>query len=168
MVQSEKIKVEFSSSESEKPPNYIPLPETVKEKLCTSECAEQIEHYRSYSFRICDKFAKEERRHNKLKEDHKISTEKILSIQESWKKSLEEIESLKHQLSEIKSYHPRNRMKQVYVAKRSQVIHEENQSKKEQSNSDSSSNDNSSDYGFNNPEFIKWQKEMQQKNLDEA
>ncbi|KAK1414930.1 hypothetical protein QVD17_30695 [Tagetes erecta] len=70
-------------------------------KLCSPECAEQIEHYRSYSFRICEKLSKEGKRYNKLKEDHKISTEKILSIQESWKKSLEGIESLKHQLSEI-------------------------------------------------------------------
>ncbi|KAK1424554.1 hypothetical protein QVD17_19886 [Tagetes erecta] len=92
MAQSEQIKVESSSCTSEKPSNYVPLTETVKEKLCSPECAEQIEHYRSYSFRICDKLSKEEKKHNKLKEDHKISTEKILSIQESWKKSLEEIE----------------------------------------------------------------------------
>ncbi|KAK1427916.1 hypothetical protein QVD17_16655 [Tagetes erecta] len=101
MAQSEQIKVESSSSESEKPSKYVPLPETVKEKLCSQECAEQIEHYRSYSFRICEKLLKEEKRHNKLKEDHKISTEKFLSIQESWKKSLKEIESLKHQLSKL-------------------------------------------------------------------
>ncbi|KAK1421873.1 hypothetical protein QVD17_24567 [Tagetes erecta] len=96
MAKSKQIKVESSSSESEKPPNYVPLPESVKEKLCTPECAEQIENYRSYSFRIYDNF-------------------------------------------------------------------------KEQYKSDSSSNDNSSDYGFNNPEFIKWQKEMQKKkDIDEA
>ncbi|KAK1411562.1 hypothetical protein QVD17_38112 [Tagetes erecta] len=58
MAQSEQIKVESSSSESEKPSNYVLLPETVKAKLCSPEC-------------------------------------------ESWKKSLEEIESLKHQLSEL-------------------------------------------------------------------
>ncbi|KAK1424443.1 hypothetical protein QVD17_19773 [Tagetes erecta] len=101
MAQSEHIKVESSSSESDKPPKYVPLPETVKDKLCSPECAEQIEHYRSYSFRICDKFGKEEKRHKKLKDDHKTSTKKILSIEESWKKSLEEIESLKHQLSKL-------------------------------------------------------------------
>ncbi|KAK1424258.1 hypothetical protein QVD17_19582 [Tagetes erecta] len=41
------------------------------------------------------------KRHNKLKEDHKVSTEKILSIKESWKKSVEEIELLKHQLCKL-------------------------------------------------------------------
>ncbi|KAK1407814.1 hypothetical protein QVD17_39441 [Tagetes erecta] len=101
MAQSEQINVESSSSKSEKPSNYVPLPETVKEKLCSPECAEQIENHRSYSFKICEKLSKEEKRHNKLKEEHKVSTEKILSIQESWKKSLEEIESFKHQLSEL-------------------------------------------------------------------
>ncbi|KAK1424288.1 hypothetical protein QVD17_19613 [Tagetes erecta] len=101
MAQSEEIKVESSSSESEKPTNDVPLPETVKEKLCSPYCAEQIEHYRSYSFKIYENLSKEEKRHNKLKEDHKTSTEMILSIQKSWKKSLEEIESLKHQLSEL-------------------------------------------------------------------
>ncbi|KAK1413118.1 hypothetical protein QVD17_34885 [Tagetes erecta] len=101
MAQSEQIKVESSSSDSKKPSNFVPLPETVKEKLCSPECAEQIEHYRSYSFRICEKLTNEEKRHNKLKDDHKFSTEKILSIQVSWKKSLEEIELLNYQLSEL-------------------------------------------------------------------
>ncbi|KAK1415295.1 hypothetical protein QVD17_31073 [Tagetes erecta] len=100
MAQSKHIKVESSSSDSEKPSNYVLLLEIVKAKLCSPKCAEQIEHYRSYSFRICEKLAKEEKRHNKLKVYHKVSTKKILSIQESWKKSLEEIELLKHQLSE--------------------------------------------------------------------
>ncbi|KAK1414898.1 hypothetical protein QVD17_30660 [Tagetes erecta] len=69
--------------------------------MAQSEKIKQIEHYKSYSFRICEKLVKEEKRHNKLKDDHKVSTIKILSIQESWKKSLEEIESLKHQESEL-------------------------------------------------------------------
>ncbi|KAK1406419.1 hypothetical protein QVD17_41716 [Tagetes erecta] len=95
MAQSEQIKVESSSSESEKPSNYVPLSETVKEKLCSPECAEQIEHYRLYSFRICEKLTKEEKRHN-------INCQlKRSSIQESWKKSREKIELLKYQLSEL-------------------------------------------------------------------
>ncbi|KAK1429852.1 hypothetical protein QVD17_12124 [Tagetes erecta] len=101
MAQLELIKVDSSSSDSEKPSNYVPLPKIVKEKLRSPECGEQIKHYRSHSFRICEKLAKEENRHNKLKDDHKVSTEKILSIQESWKKSLEEIELLKQQLSKL-------------------------------------------------------------------
>ncbi|KAK1424310.1 hypothetical protein QVD17_19637 [Tagetes erecta] len=55
-------------------------------------------------------------------------------------------------------------MKQVYVAKGSQTIVEENLIKIEQSKSENSTIDNSSsDYGFNNPEFIKWQKEMKKR-----
>ncbi|KAK1411563.1 hypothetical protein QVD17_38113 [Tagetes erecta] len=45
MAQSEQIKVESSSSESEKPSNYVPLLETVKEKLCSPKCAKQFKHY---------------------------------------------------------------------------------------------------------------------------
>ncbi|KAK1428010.1 hypothetical protein QVD17_16828 [Tagetes erecta] len=101
MAQSKQPKVDSSSSDSDKPPNYVPLPEDVKEKLCSVECSEQLEHYRTYSFKICDKLAKEEKKHKKLKEDHKISDEKILSLQESRKKSMSEIELLKHPLTEI-------------------------------------------------------------------
>ncbi|KAK1429974.1 hypothetical protein QVD17_12365 [Tagetes erecta] len=101
MAQSERLKVESSSSNSDKPSNYVPLPETVKEKLCSTECIEKIEHYRTYSFKICEKLTKEEKRHNKLNDDHEVSTEKILSVQDFWKKSIEEIELLKHQLAEL-------------------------------------------------------------------
>ncbi|KAK1431763.1 hypothetical protein QVD17_08389 [Tagetes erecta] len=83
MAQSAQPMVESSSSESDKPSNYVPLLEVVKEKLCSPECAEQIEHYRTYLFRICEKLAKEEKRHNNPKDDYKVSDEKILSIQES-------------------------------------------------------------------------------------
>ncbi|KAK1429706.1 hypothetical protein QVD17_11923 [Tagetes erecta] len=78
MAQSEHQKVEPSSSDSVKPLNYVPLPETVKEKLCSPECAVHIEHYITYSFKICEKLEKEEKKHNKLKDDHKVSTKKDL------------------------------------------------------------------------------------------
>ncbi|KAK1431908.1 hypothetical protein QVD17_08700 [Tagetes erecta] len=201
MAQSEQIKVESSSSKSEKPSNCVPLRETVKAKLSSPECI----------------------------------------LQDSWKKSLGEIESLKHQLSElsknfknekiahaltqveltkkencntndhspenearlkeflrkksddehqeeesevevfietdqaktqnghpvkIKSYHPRNRTKQVYVAKGCQEIFEECSNKEERPKSDKSSNDHSSsDYGFKNPEFVKWQNDERKKQI---
>ncbi|KAK1415086.1 hypothetical protein QVD17_30857 [Tagetes erecta] len=78
MAQLEQPKVDSSSSDSKKPSNYVQLPEDVREKLCSVECLEHIEHYRTYSFKIWDKLDKEEKKHKKLKEDHKISDEKIL------------------------------------------------------------------------------------------
>ncbi|KAK1406291.1 hypothetical protein QVD17_41584 [Tagetes erecta] len=49
VAQPKQIKVESLSFKSEKPPKNVPLPETVNV------------HYRSYSFRICNKLAKEEK-----------------------------------------------------------------------------------------------------------
>ncbi|KAK1419515.1 hypothetical protein QVD17_28688 [Tagetes erecta] len=71
MAQSEQLKVESSFSNYDKPTNYVPLAEVEKENLCSPECAQQTEHYRKYSFRICKKLAKEEKGHNKIKDDQK-------------------------------------------------------------------------------------------------
>ncbi|KAK1424449.1 hypothetical protein QVD17_19779 [Tagetes erecta] len=40
MAQSEQPKVDSLSSDSDKPPNYVPLPEDVREKVCLAECLE--------------------------------------------------------------------------------------------------------------------------------
>ncbi|KAK1421747.1 hypothetical protein QVD17_24340 [Tagetes erecta] len=76
----------FSSAEQPKvsiklPPNYVPLPDDVKGRLCSDQCIKQVEHYRTHSFKISDKLSKHERIHKQLKIDHKISDEKILSLE---------------------------------------------------------------------------------------
>ncbi|KAK1421843.1 hypothetical protein QVD17_24512 [Tagetes erecta] len=74
------------------PPNYVPLPADVKERLCSEQCIQQVEHYRTHSFKIGDKLSKHEKLHEQLKIDHKISDEKILSLKELWNKTLKDLE----------------------------------------------------------------------------
>ncbi|KAK1414838.1 hypothetical protein QVD17_30597 [Tagetes erecta] len=83
------------------PPNYVPLPADVKERLCSEQCIQQVEHYRTHSFKIGDKLSKHEKLHEQLKIDHKISDEKILSLKESWNKTLKELELVTKQLEEM-------------------------------------------------------------------
>ncbi|KAK1419547.1 hypothetical protein QVD17_28722 [Tagetes erecta] len=83
------------------PPNYVPLPADVKERLCSEQCIQQVEHYRTHSFKIGDKLSKHEKIHEQLKIDHKISDEKILSLKESWNKTLKELELVIKQLEEM-------------------------------------------------------------------
>ncbi|KAK1411414.1 hypothetical protein QVD17_37963 [Tagetes erecta] len=83
------------------PPNYVPLPADVKERLCSEQCIQQVEHYRTHSFKIGDKLSKHEKLHEQLKIDHKISDEKILSLKESWNKTLKELELITKQLEEM-------------------------------------------------------------------
>ncbi|KAK1429938.1 hypothetical protein QVD17_12293 [Tagetes erecta] len=83
------------------PPNYVPLPIDVKERLCSEQCIQQVEHYRTHSFKIGDKLSKHEKIHEQLKIDHKISDEKILSLKESWNKTLKELELVTKQLEEM-------------------------------------------------------------------
>ncbi|KAK1427915.1 hypothetical protein QVD17_16653 [Tagetes erecta] len=83
------------------PPNYVPLPDDVKERLCSDQCIQQVEHYRTHSFKIGDKLSKHEKIHEQLKIDHKISDEKILSLTESWNKTLKELELVTKQLEEM-------------------------------------------------------------------
>ncbi|KAK1431920.1 hypothetical protein QVD17_08717 [Tagetes erecta] len=86
---------------SDLPPNYVPLPADVKERLCSDQCIQQVEHYRTHSFKIGDKLSKHEKIHEQLKIDHKISDEKILSLTESWNKTLKELELVTKQLEEM-------------------------------------------------------------------
>ncbi|KAK1411721.1 hypothetical protein QVD17_38282 [Tagetes erecta] len=67
--------------------SYVEMPIEVREKMCTKECFQQVEHYRIYSFKICDKLKKEEQMHKNLKEQHDISHQRITSLEESLKKS---------------------------------------------------------------------------------
>ncbi|KAK1427853.1 hypothetical protein QVD17_16551 [Tagetes erecta] len=83
------------------PPNYVPLPLDVKERLCSEQCIQQVEHYRTHSFKIGDKLSKHEKLHEQLKIDHKIADEKILSLKESWNKTLTELELKTKQLEEM-------------------------------------------------------------------
>ncbi|KAK1429858.1 hypothetical protein QVD17_12139 [Tagetes erecta] len=83
------------------PPNYVPLPADVKERLCSEQCIQQVEHYRTHSFKIGDKLSKHEKIHEQLKIDHKISDEKILSLTESWNKTLKKLELVTKQLEEM-------------------------------------------------------------------
>ncbi|KAK1421848.1 hypothetical protein QVD17_24520 [Tagetes erecta] len=86
---------------TELPPNYVPLPDDVRGRLCSEQCIKQVEHYRTHSFKIGDKLSKHEKNHEQLKIDHKIADEKILSLKESWKKTLKELELVTKQLEEM-------------------------------------------------------------------
>ncbi|KAK1414966.1 hypothetical protein QVD17_30732 [Tagetes erecta] len=86
---------------TELPPNCVPLPEDVKGRLCSDQCIKQVEHYRTHSFKIGDKLSKHEQIHEQLKLDHKIANEKILSLKESWNKTLKELELITKQLEEM-------------------------------------------------------------------
>ncbi|KAK1419511.1 hypothetical protein QVD17_28683 [Tagetes erecta] len=169
MAQSEQPKADSSSSDSDKPLNYVPLLDKVIEKLCTVECLEQVEYYITYAFITCDKLAKEEKKHNKLKEDHlqncgKTNDESISNtlpenintndhspeneprLNEFLKRKSDSessndkgevevfVETDKAKIQnghpvKIKSYQPKNRMKQVYIAKGPQVVQEVSSSK---------------------------------------
>ncbi|KAK1414959.1 hypothetical protein QVD17_30725 [Tagetes erecta] len=65
--------------------------------MCTKECFTQVEHYRVYSFKICDKLKKEETMHKNLKEQHEISDQRITSLEESLKKSEREAMNVKNE-----------------------------------------------------------------------
>ncbi|KAK1406113.1 hypothetical protein QVD17_41400 [Tagetes erecta] len=77
--------------------SYVEMPIHVREKMCTKECFTQVEHYRVYSFKICDKLKKEETIHKNLQEQHKASEHKITSLQESLKKSEQEDTNIKNE-----------------------------------------------------------------------
>ncbi|KAK1429732.1 hypothetical protein QVD17_11950 [Tagetes erecta] len=77
--------------------SYVEIPIEVREKMCTKECFQQVEHYRIYSFKICDKLKKEETMHKNLKEQHEISDQRITSLEESLKKSEKEAMNVKNE-----------------------------------------------------------------------
>ncbi|KAK1429790.1 hypothetical protein QVD17_12019 [Tagetes erecta] len=56
------IKRLMSEKESEKDvqSSFVEMSIDVREKMCTKECFQQCDHYRTYSFRIWDKFKDEE------------------------------------------------------------------------------------------------------------
>ncbi|KAK1411653.1 hypothetical protein QVD17_38210 [Tagetes erecta] len=39
--------------------SYVEMPIAVREKIRTKECSQEVEHYITYSFRICDKLKNE-------------------------------------------------------------------------------------------------------------
>jgi len=51
----------------ELPPNYVQMPDDLRNRLCSKECIAQVEHYRNHSFKIYDKLSKHENIHEKLK-----------------------------------------------------------------------------------------------------
>ncbi|KAK1411575.1 hypothetical protein QVD17_38126 [Tagetes erecta] len=84
--------------------SFVEIPIDIREKMCTKECFQQCEHYRTYSFRIWDKFKDEEKRHKNLQEQHKASDHRITSLQESLKKSEREITNVKNE-AEVSNEH---------------------------------------------------------------
>ena len=88
---------ELEKLKSEKDVNssYVEMPDHVREKMCTKECYALVEHYRNHSFQIASKLKKEELWHNKLKEQHSTSDQRITSLQESLKKSEREAANIK-------------------------------------------------------------------------
>ncbi|KAK1431933.1 hypothetical protein QVD17_08741 [Tagetes erecta] len=93
------IKRLMSEKETKKDVNssYVEMPIEVREKMCTKECFTQVEHYRVYSFKICDKLKKEETMHKNLKEQHEISDQRITSLEESLKKSEREAMNIRNE-----------------------------------------------------------------------
>ncbi|KAK1434396.1 hypothetical protein QVD17_00136 [Tagetes erecta] len=77
--------------------SYVEMSIHVREKMCTKECFTQVEHYRVYSFKICDKLKKEETMHKNLQEQHKALEHRITSLQESLKKSEQEVTNIKNE-----------------------------------------------------------------------
>ncbi|KAK1431785.1 hypothetical protein QVD17_08435 [Tagetes erecta] len=77
--------------------SFVEMPIDVKEKMCTKECFTQVEHYKTYSFRIWDKFKDEEKMHKNMQEQHKASDHRITSLQESLKKSEQEVTNVKNE-----------------------------------------------------------------------
>ncbi|KAK1419392.1 hypothetical protein QVD17_28559 [Tagetes erecta] len=84
--------------------SYVEMPIDVREKMCTKECFQQVEHYRTYSFRICDKLKKEERMHKNMQEQHKSSDQRITSLQESLKNSEREAMNIKNEAANSNSH----------------------------------------------------------------
>ncbi|KAK1431938.1 hypothetical protein QVD17_08748 [Tagetes erecta] len=87
----------MSENEKDVQSSYVEMPIHVREKMCTKECFTQVEHYRVYSFKICDKLKKEEQMHKNLKEQHEISDQRITSLEESLKKSEREAMNIKNE-----------------------------------------------------------------------
>ncbi|KAK1419488.1 hypothetical protein QVD17_28660 [Tagetes erecta] len=65
--------------------------------MCTKECFQQVEHYRIYSFKICDKLKKEEQMHKNLKEEHEISDQRITSLEVSLKQKEKEAMNIRNE-----------------------------------------------------------------------
>ncbi|KAK1413106.1 hypothetical protein QVD17_34872 [Tagetes erecta] len=61
LMSEKEIKKDVQSS-------FVEMPIDVREKMCTKECFQQCEHYRTNSFIIWDKFKDEEKRHKNLQE----------------------------------------------------------------------------------------------------
>ncbi|KAK1424569.1 hypothetical protein QVD17_19901 [Tagetes erecta] len=77
--------------------SYVEMPIDAREKMCTKEFFQQFEHYKTYSFRICDKLEKEEKMHKNLQEQHKTTDQRITYVQESLKKSENEARNVKNE-----------------------------------------------------------------------
>ncbi|KAK1441251.1 hypothetical protein QVD17_07095 [Tagetes erecta] len=84
--------------------SFVEMPIDVREKMCTKECFQQCEHYRTYSFRIWDKFKDEEKRHKNLQEQHKSSDQRIACLQESIKKSEREAMYIKNEAAKSNAH----------------------------------------------------------------
>ncbi|KAK1424316.1 hypothetical protein QVD17_19643 [Tagetes erecta] len=96
----------MSEKENEKDvqSSYVEMPIHVREKMCTKECFTQVEHYRVYSFKICDKLKKEETMHKNLQEQHKALEHRITSLEESLKKSEQEVTNIKNEAAKSNAH----------------------------------------------------------------
>ncbi|KAK1429862.1 hypothetical protein QVD17_12144 [Tagetes erecta] len=90
LMSKKKIKKDENSS-------YVEMPIEVREKMCTKECFQQVEHYRIYSFKICDKLKKEEQMHKNLKEQHEISDQRITFLEVSIKQKEKEAMNIRNE-----------------------------------------------------------------------
>ncbi|KAK1406525.1 hypothetical protein QVD17_41923 [Tagetes erecta] len=102
--------------------------------MCTKECFQQVEHYRIYSFKICDKLKMEEQMHKNLKEQHEISDQRITSLEESLKKSEREAMNVKNEAAKSNT-HSSNVIKYLQeeittLKKLSEMVNSENSSLK--------------------------------------
>ncbi|KAK1424263.1 hypothetical protein QVD17_19588 [Tagetes erecta] len=130
---------------SDKPPNYVPLPDEGREKLCSVECLELLEHYRKDKSSINDATSDD---------SSSYGFNNLGFIK--WQKEMQ------RQKAETQMQSPRNQCSsQPRKSARSQVAEKIITKGKDKSSINDATSDDLSSYGFNNLGFIKWQKEMQ-------
>ncbi|KAK1429900.1 hypothetical protein QVD17_12228 [Tagetes erecta] len=151
------------------PPNYVPLPDDVRGRLCSEQCIQQVEHYRTHSFKIGDKLSKHEKIHEQLKIDDKIADEKILSLKESWNKTLKELELVTKQLEEMTKNFEQEKVAhavtQVELTKPVliQLVEYPELNPKEEE----TVKEEGEFSGYNDPEYIRWKNEQKAKVADQ-
>ncbi|KAK1441327.1 hypothetical protein QVD17_07174 [Tagetes erecta] len=81
--------------------NYPPLPDDVKDKVCSKSCLHEVVHYRSHSFATYQKLKDEVYRHKKTKEEQQVFEKKIKSLTDELKESKSQEQILKATITNL-------------------------------------------------------------------